>query len=387
MLTYARLSPTIDEPASDDWLGEIQIRDHVLTRLQVTRAVCIGLPLMATGLIGFIVITDSSPARTAATLAILTIALLGFRPAPHLALKLICLPVDRTRWVGCHCHLAVTPGGVLVTTAFDAEFLPWEAMRGVVPHPLTPTQTHPAIFLSIEKHSEIGRSYWRYRPDIADAVGFHPPLSDVYLPPRNDVEVTYYGELSSETGGEQVVSVPVAACGTVTVETRNNTSVRVHGPGIPTVEINRIGPVDNDHVPIGTTDPAALHLRVDEIDVHLVEVVRDRFSMIPHQLVVADGFGDVVRLVADEHTRSQKMFVFRGVRNWHLPLWLTRHDDGRIDVTTPKTWVGTDAPTPGELALAVALAAAPGTRSVNLRNVPGSVVDNLLDGLGGSGGS
>ncbi len=428
--------PTVDEPGPDDWLAESGLGVRVAKRRFVRRAVVVGVILAITTVVSDVVISDSSTARTAGVMTILSVALITVRPIIRGLLRLVGLSTTRTRWVGC--HLAVTPGGLLVTDRYGAQYLPWQTMRGVVPYPLDETTARvtgnpqvttphivgegtawqhrlisplrrigppsrdaadrrivaidPTIVIDPHKHSEIGRCVWKYRPDIAAALGFTSPFSRVASePPKSvaaSINVTCYGKLDPESPEGQSMSVIVPECGKVTVERAGGgSSVRVRGAGVPTVDIERTGPVRDENVPIGSADPADLRLTVDGIHVDLGFVVRDKFSRIPHQFVVVDGFGDILRFVSDNvHTHTRVMTLYRGTRDRPLPLTLRRQDNGRVDVTAPKEWTGSDAPTPGELALGLALAAALGTRTLNLYNVPSSLMNHALQGFAAPGG-
>ncbi|GAB89139.1 hypothetical protein GORHZ_052_00070 [Gordonia rhizosphera NBRC 16068] len=143
---------------------------------------------------------------------------------------------------------------------------------------------------------------------------------------------------------------------------------------VPTVEIDRVGEQQTDHAPIGTFDPTHLRLTIDGTPVYLTDVVRGLLTPIPHQFVVNDGHGHILRLVADGRTRTEYMHAYRGIREEIVALAVHRHNDGRIDVMAPTSWAESRAPKTGELALAVGLAAALGTRSVRLRNLHISIL-------------
>ncbi|MFW0795800.1 hypothetical protein AAFP30_18460 [Gordonia sp. CPCC 205515] len=259
-----------------------------------------------------------------------------------------------------------------------SDFLSWDAMDGVYLEPLDPTQARllgippvdsrhivgdgyswlhhqpfplrrigrpsrdpscqttvfidPTTVVDTGRYSDLGRCMWKYRPDIAAALGFAPPLQPLFILPTDPVDVTYYGTVDAGTSAGQTT--------------------------------------------------------VGDTALDLAFVVRDRVSRIPHQLVLTDGFGDVLRLVADDYTRTRtrRMTFYRSTRRRPLQLSFHRHDDGRIDVLTPKKWGTERTPTPDEFALGLALAAAVGTRSENLYNVPSSAVTGFLNGFRAGGG-
>ncbi|MYR06595.1 hypothetical protein GTV32_09850 [Gordonia sp. SID5947] len=416
------------ETQSDVWLAEARLPDRGWHRLQVLRVVVVALSLAATGTWGAVFVWGAEPATTAVMLGVVAGTLVALRPLLFALFRLVGLPVTRTRWVGC--HLTVMTTGLLVTTRSWSEFLAWESMRAVVPHPLDPTPARllgvprvhtrcvvgdgsvwqhsqpfplrrigrqsrtrskrstiyidPTLFVDTQKYSEIGRCMWEYRPDIAAALGFVPPLRQIALGSSDNVEVTFRGAIDPDSSEGRLMSVTVPACGEVRVlVAHSGTTVRVHGAGVPTIQVERIGPIRDDNLPIGTAEPSDLRVMVGETQVVLTYVVREEFSRIPHQFVVVDAFGDVLRLVADDHTRTRQMILYRGARKRPLQLALRRYDDGRIDVMTPRAWTGSRAPTAGEFALAIGLAAAIGTRSVNLNSVPSSVAYHFMDGLAG----
>ncbi|MFW0795797.1 hypothetical protein AAFP30_18445 [Gordonia sp. CPCC 205515] len=401
-------SPETEVTANDDWLAEAQLgRTGRWLRAWMIAVLAVVGGFWAVGSIG-----TEPPERAAVTVTIIAavLVLVGWLPS---LFEWIGLPTRSLRWLGC--HLAVTTEGLIVTRAGRTEFLPWTGMQGVqlvqmdsyqarllrVPPIARPTIVgtgtsrvrHVALsvgmvgrtpgvvgaqvpvgvdlgaFVDLEQHSEISRSVWRYRPDVAAALGLPAPLSLTQSHAgKRWTQESERGSILGENDNGRTVAVEVGSYGRILVDhTFAAGRIVVHGSGIPTVLIDRDPAAPPARTPIGTADPRGLHAWCNGTPVRVEEINRSPLSGDDHQISITDGYGNLLRIKAQYFVaRVSVMQAYRGVGENPLPLMVRRHNDGRVDVRT--TTAATNAPTPAEVALAVAIAAALGTKSYQARN-------------------
>ncbi len=319
----------------------------------------------------------------------------------------------RVRYLGS--HLAVTEDGLTITSRRRTEWLAWSDMTGVELRPMDaklasglgirrinrmmavgrgatlsgwapiqrigdfapergrPTQIYldPGIFVPLDHNTAIGRCFWRFRPDIAEALGFRrpegdPPTRRHTKEPDSDVD-----ELLLCRGSDDGSAVDVVGIGRLTVAmNRDRSLVEISGESVPTIRIRRRGGRTTALVPIGTTKLSALKTTVGGEPIEIVLLKRNPFSYFEARYIATDGRGALFLLEAETKflVSSAMRVSVGGLIVTERPLMVRRSIGGRIDVAIAEHTSGEVAP--GEVALAVGLAAAFGTRTVRLWGLP-----------------
>ncbi|MFW0783841.1 hypothetical protein AAFP35_04920 [Gordonia sp. CPCC 206044] len=164
--------------------------------------------------------------------------------------------------------------------------------------------------------------------------------------------------------------------GKISVESRSGpSSITVVGDQVPTVHISRRGGAARRSSPIETLDPAGIEMAVGGQLIEVVHLRRSIFRIREDDYLVTDGHGSLFGLEPEGvWMRRRQMRARSGIRPARRRLIVRRHRDGHIDVKVP---AGADVPE-GEIALAMAMAAAFGTTTLKVSRLPLSVVMFLV---------
>ncbi|MYR07555.1 hypothetical protein GTV32_15140 [Gordonia sp. SID5947] len=389
----------------DEWLADSQL-SSMGTILTVLLVITAAIAVLG----GLVVALATQPIQHAVALAVFALlGVIALKPVITSMIRAGGRQPDRFRWAGC--HLAVTPDGLILTGRRRTEWLSWAGITGVEPHPMNrrqarilgvppivrptivgsgllrshwfpirhigsfrsrqgrrgPVHIDPEVFFD---QNEIARHLWRYRPDVAAECGF---------PEAVNVPVTSYGSGDSThrslrgslttSDASTAVTLRIPDYGaTLTEYFPDQTRIRVSGERIPTVSIERHGGRRRHAIPIGTTKLSSLAITVDGTSVEPARVQRDFVTFRRHQYAITDGTGGLFLMKPTYFVSGNEMQAHRGIRPYALRPIARRHGDGRITLTLLGST--TDDQDATHIALTLALAAAFGTRSVQLRNIP-----------------
>lgn len=399
-----------DPPARSD-------RDEWIAEKQISSA---GFALAATAVVVAVVVSVGGvflaflrlPIGIACVIALFVfLVMISAKRLILLGLRAIRRPPDRVRWAGC--HLAVTPDGLILTDRRQTAWLAWADMIDVALQPMrkrqarlidTPvimrptlvgngtTRRHwfpirhirpfrfragqrgtvaidPGVFL---EPAELARHLWRHRPDLASLYGVPEPgnLQVTYnFSKGSSVLREFRGTRRVTSDGGIAVLMRIPELGPVSIDySVDHSTVRVQGEHISSVTVHRNGRRRNAWIPIGSADPGMLTATVDGVPMTVARITRNTLSFNKHQYAVTDGRGDLFMIKPTYLVSGNEMQAFRGLRATEgLHPLVRRLRDGRINVTLAGAI--DDERDATDLALTLALSAAFGTRTLQLRNL------------------
>ena len=326
-------------------------------------------------------------------------ALFAAIPLIRLSLALIGRPSYRIRWAGA--HLAVTAEGFVLTTRGRTDVLHWREVSCIEQRPMEdldatllrvpavnrPTlvgegisRSHvfpirfvrrlsdhdgerreihidPSAFLSTDTVCELT---WRFRPDLAEQLGYPRPGSALDTPTSFTGSFRGIAMAGPDAGRRVMLRLPESRTAIIDYSA-DKSRVEVHGD-LPTVRLTRTGPRNRLRGPIRTYDAHRVTLTMDGEPLQLARIRRSPWTPYRHQYAVSDGAGNLFTLEPDYLISGNTMNAANGIRRTDAGVHVHRLIDGRVSLTPGNAQ-------PGEVALALALAAAFGTRSLQLASI------------------
>ena len=388
----------VDKRRFDLWLVSTQL-SYVGLALLSAAYVCGFVALVALGITALAVLPRG---QAVAVVLVALFALFAAQPICRLLLELAYRPPRRIVWAGC--HLAVTAEGFILTTRGRTDTLRWRDITGVetrqmdrlqarlsrIPAIERPTlvgdgvstshvfpvrfirrftaytgprskvRIDPEVFLTTE---DTGELLWTFRPDLAAALGYPQPRSTDDDRGRPVVRSAFRGTVVSRRrdGGTRVLLCLPESRTAIIDYSADRSRIDVHGD-LPTVSVVRTGPRHRRRSPIGTYDARRLSLTIDGTPMEIARIRRSPMSPHRHQFAITDGTGNLFTLAPSFVVSGNSMAAANGIRRCGTGITVHRLVDGRVDITPANAY-------DGEIALSLALAAALGTRSVQLASV------------------